>query len=89
MSVLLITYELNKSGKVYSDLLKIIKSYPYAQLSESSYAILTDKTPATIYAELKPSLDKNDYIYIITLNRPYSGSGLTIVNEWLESSLTY
>jgi hypothetical protein len=87
MPILLITYSLNKSKQDCSELLKNIRSYPHAQLSESSYAIVTNKTPAAIYAELKPLLDKNDYIYIITLNRPYSGCGLNNVNHWLESNL--
>ena len=48
MAVLLVTYDLNKPGKDYNDLLKTIKSYAWARLSESSYAIKTDQSPQQV-----------------------------------------
>ncbi len=60
MAVLLVTYDLKKPGQDYSDFYKVIKSYGWAKLSESSYAISTDKSPTTIYNELAPHIDKND-----------------------------
>lgn len=89
MPVLLVTYDLNKPGQDYSDLLKTIKGYAYAKLSESSYAILTDKSPQTIYDQLKPTIDKNDNLYVINLKRPYSGQGPQEVNNWLEKRLPF
>ena len=89
MAVLLVTYDLNKPGQDYSDLLKAIKSYTWARLSESSYAIVTDKTPTTISGELKPFLDASDYIYIVNLKRPFWEFGLKEINEWLEKHLPY
>lgn len=87
MAVLLVTYDLKKPGQDYSDLLKKIKSHSWARLSESSYAIKTEKSPEDIYNELKPYLDANDHIYIISLKKPYSGFGPKDVNEWLASNL--
>lgn len=89
MAVLLVTYDLNKPGKDYSDLLKTIKSYSWARLSESSYAISTDSTPQTIYGQLEPYLDSNDTLYVITLKKPYAGVGPKDVNNWLASNLSY
>lgn len=48
MSALLITYDLKKPGQDYSDFYKIIKSYSWARLSESSYAIATTEIPKSI-----------------------------------------
>ncbi len=87
MSALLITYDLNKPGQDYGDFLKSIKSYPWARLSESSYAIKTNAHPSTIYNELLPHMDKNDQLYIIPLSKPYSGYGPQKVNEWLDENL--
>jgi hypothetical protein len=92
MSVLLVTYDLNKEGKSkvdYDKFYKIRNSYPYAKLSESSYALLTEETPAALYDKLKGVIDANDYIYIINLKRPYAGYGLKSVNDWLEKHLPY
>ncbi|BCK62648.1 hypothetical protein KAM338_42920 [Aeromonas caviae] len=89
MAVLLVTYDLNKPGKDYNDLLKTIKSYAWARLSESSYAIKTDQSPQQVFDKLKPFLDQNDNLYVINLKKPYAGFGPKDVNEWLDNSLPY
>lgn len=89
MDVLLVTYDLNKPGQDYADLLKKIKSYPWAKLSESSYAIYTDYTPQQIFDGLRPYLDPSDTLYVINMKKPYAGFGPKVVNEWLDSNLSY
>jgi hypothetical protein len=89
MAILLVTYDLNKPGQDYSDFLTKVKSYPWARLSESSYAIKTDSSPQAVFDQLKPYLDTNDNLYIITLKQPFTGFGPKNVNEWLEDNLTY
>jgi hypothetical protein len=90
MSALLVTYDLKGSGGDYSGLLGKIKSYPsWARLSESSYAIATDTSPQAVFSALKPFLDANDNIYVITLKQPYSGYGPKEVNDWLDKHLAY
>ena len=87
MAVLLVTYDLNKPGQDYSDFIDTFKKYPWARLSESSYAIETSKTPQIIYDELAPNMDKNDQVYIITLSKPFWGLGPEDVNKWLSANL--
>lgn len=87
MAALLITYDLNKPGKDYGDVLKTIKEYPWARLSESCYAIKTEQTPQQVFDRLKPFLDQNDNLYVINLKRPYAGFGPKDVNDWLDSNL--
>jgi hypothetical protein len=89
MSILLVTYDLNKAGQDYEGFYKIIKSYAYAKLSESSYAVQTDESSAKLYEKLFSHIDKNDRLYIITLKKPYSCFGLPDVNNWLDKNLTY
>jgi hypothetical protein len=89
MAVLLVTYDLNRPGQDYPELLKAIKGYAYAKLSESSYAILTDKTPQAVYSQLLPFIDKNDNLYVINLKQPYGGQGLKEVNDWLSKYLPW
>ena len=88
MAVLLVTYDLNKPGKDYNDLLKAIKNYTWARLSESSYAIRTDHSSQQVFDKFKPYLDQNDNLYVISLKKPYAGFGPQEVNTWLENSLT-
>jgi hypothetical protein len=88
MSILLITYDLHKPGQDYTDLLAKIKSGGnWARLSESSYAVRTAYSPEQVYNQLKPYLDANDNLYVITLTRPYYGQGPTDVNSWLAQNL--
>lgn len=90
MSVLLVTYDLNQETKRPNITKKLKESYPsWAKLSESSYAISTNASPEAVVNTLRPMLDDNDTIYVITLNRPYTGWGPTKVNDWLASELTY
>lgn len=89
MSVLLVTYDLKKPGRDYTDLLTTIKSYSWAMLSESSYAIRTDRTPEQVYNLLANHLDENDHIYVVNLKAPFWGYGPEVVNEWLAENLSY
>jgi CRISPR/Cas system-associated endoribonuclease Cas2 len=91
MSVLIITYDLNReqTGGDREGLLQYIKTHSWARLSESSYAVATDKAPATVVEEARRYLDKNDNIYVINLKKPYSGWGPKDVNDWLEGGLRY
>jgi hypothetical protein len=90
MAVLLVTYDLNKEGKSkvdYNKFYALRDKYDHVKLSESSYAFNTTETPNALYNKLKPLLDENDYIYIITLSRPKMGYHLKSVIAWLEKNL--
>ena len=88
MSVLLITYDLNKETKRPPIVLEIKElGSSWVKLSESSYAISTSKTPDTVYKKLKSMIDKDDVIYIIPLKKPWNGYGFEKVNQWLSKNL--
>lgn len=90
MSVFIVTYDLNRET-VRPPLLKKLKdTYPnWAKLSESSYAVSTSSTAQQIHDTVRPLLDSNDNIYVISLRKPYAGFGPPEVNRWLEANLTY
>lgn len=87
MAVLLVTYDLNSPGQKRERLLETIKQYPWAMLSESSYAIKTTNSPRSIYDSFAALLDSNDNLYVLTLTAPYWGRGPKDVNDWLASNL--
>lgn len=88
MSVYLVTYDLKKPGQDYSDVLKTIKSYSWARLSESSYAIKTTETADSIEQKIRQNTDSNDNVYVIALHLPWAGYGPQDVNKWLNDNLT-
>lgn len=89
-TVKIVTYDLNREVTRPPLLKKIKDSYPnWAKLSESSYAVSTNETPTQIFEKLKPLVDGNDNLYVITLTQPWNGYGPKEVNEWLESELTW
>jgi hypothetical protein len=87
MAVLLVAYDLKRPGQNYPGLLDTIKSFPWARLSESSYAIETQLSPTQVRDRVRAFLDQNDHIYVITLTRPWNSWGLNDVNEWLRQRM--
>jgi hypothetical protein len=87
MPLLLVTFEPDKTGQKHPKLLDEIKSYSYTRLSESSYAIITDKSPDVVCEELKKHLTIKDNIYVINLKRPYAAYGPELVTDWLYKEL--
>jgi len=86
MAIKLVTYDLNEEKKKrgdYEGLLKAIKSYPWARLSESSYAIQTDRLPQALFKEFQPHVDDNDFLLVLTLNQPWWGTQKQDVMDWL------
>ena len=86
MSVLLLTYDLNRETK-RPPIVEEVKKTAFAKLSESSYAIDTNETVAQVYRRFSRHIDDNDALYVITLNRPWTGHGPADVNRWLSNRL--
>jgi hypothetical protein len=84
MPVLMISYDLSPEGKSAYRLVKAIKTYPWAKLTTTSYAIYTDLPVQTIFNQLRPLIDGSCNLYIMTMRKPYAGYGPEEVNEWLE-----
>lgn len=88
MSALLVTYDLNNPGQNYENLLKIIKSYDWIKLSESSYAIASEEEPQDVYKKIQSYIDKTDRIVIVALNLPWWGYVVdNSVRVWLNTHL--
>ena len=83
----IITYDLSKPGRNYGDLYKRIKSYStWAKITESSWAVSTDRTAEQIRDNLKEALDSNDKLLMGLLGRS-AWSGLTKeLTDWLKEN---
>ena len=83
MSVILITYDIKKQEKNNPALYNLIKHYFHIKLSESTYAIYTDEPTSFIYSKFKDFVGKDDRLYIIKLQKPWSGYGPRENRDWL------
>jgi CRISPR/Cas system-associated endoribonuclease Cas2 len=88
MSVLLVTYDLNKETK-RPNIVAEVKKTDWARLSESSYAIDTTESPQQVVARFGYLIDGNDDFLVITLKRPHHGQASKEVIDWLERRLTH
>lgn len=88
MSVLLVTYDLNAPGQKHAKVLEKIKTFNWARLSESSYAIVSNSTPQSVYEIFEPLIDKNDTLLVIPMHKPYYGFHKKDVIDWLSNNLT-
>jgi hypothetical protein len=90
MAVRIVTYDLNEEKKKrgdYAGLLKLIKVHPYVRLSESSYAIETDRLPEDLYLQFQSYLDQNDYLVVLTAESPWWAKQRQDVLDWLHQRL--
>lgn len=89
MAVYLVTYDLNKEVRrpPIVQAVKKVSGDNWAKLSESSYAIYSNASPEQIYKALRPLLDSNDSLFVVTLDTPWFGQGNKEVINWLSSAL--
>jgi CRISPR-associated endonuclease Cas2 len=90
MSVLLVMYDLNNEGKStrdYREFYKIIKSYDWARLSDSAYALNTEEGPHQVWSRLRPHTDADDDVLVVTLALPFAGVHRTGTIRWIQRSL--
>ena len=65
MARYIVTYDLVSPGQNYEELHKRIKSYgTWAQLAESSWAIMSNQTAVEVRDHLKAALDSNDRLLV-------------------------
>jgi len=83
MPVLLVTYDLYQPGQNYPRLIRAIKKYPWARLSETSFAVHTSDGPQEVLEFLRPYISESTNLYVLTLSKPYAGFGPESVNDWL------
>ena len=90
MAVLLVMYDLNREGKSsrdYKAFYKVIKSYDWVRLSDSTYAIKTEARPDQVWSRLKPNTDPDDDVLVVTLSFPLAGVHRTDTIRWIQSNV--
>lgn len=85
----IISYDLNKAGQNYENVLKEIKSHgPWARLGGSAYIIITSKSAAAIRDGIMAVMDSNDQLFVGVIKAPAAWFGLSEeVSDWLKKNL--
>lgn len=88
MAVLLVTYDLSRSGRDRSEALDVIERYSSRQLSDTTHAIETDDSPAKVCDDLVARIGSSDQVYVMAVTGRYEGFykgyGPENVDRWLE-----
>ncbi|MFA9381487.1 MAG: hypothetical protein ACERKO_10560 [Acetanaerobacterium sp.] len=85
MANILISYDLNSPGKNYDGLIEKIKTYSWAKICKSTWAIHSNLTVAQIRDSLQPYLDKNDVLFVSPCDNWASYNLPDAVVKWLQS----
>jgi len=85
----IISYDLNKAGQNYEDVLKKIKGHgTWARLGGSAYIIISTKSAVDIRDSIRTAMDSNDQLFVGAINAPAAWIGLSEeVSDWLKNNL--
>ena len=88
MARYIITYDLSAPGRNYDALYEGIKAYgTWGRITESSWAIVTSDTAATVRDNLSQVVDSNDKLFVGTLSAPWASWGLgKDIGDWLREN---
>lgn len=67
MSKYIVTYDLRKPGQNYDELIKAIKTYKWAKVTESAWFVATTSTSAEVRDKLKAHIDAGDRLMVAAL----------------------
>lgn len=88
MNCYIVSYDLCAPRRDYNALYTAIKSYRYwAKITESTWAILSDKTVVEIRDFLKGYIDDNDRLIVVRSGKIAAWSNALASNEWLRNNL--
>ena len=85
MGVYLVTFE--SPTEDYSRYHNLVEKFDAMRLSDTAWALQSDKGADELYRDLEPLLEKDDHAYVITLAKPWIGYGYEAMNDWLKRHL--
>ena len=75
MEALLITIKLRDPQIDYADLVEIIKDFECLPINNWTYVLETKLSPQHIYDTLRPHLESQDTLLVLTLKNEWQGRG--------------
>ena len=86
MAVLVIVFDYGPAGTAHYSMIRAIKKYPWAKLTNTSYAIYTDHAPQVVFTQLQGLMEGASNLYVFTYRKPFAGYGPQSVNDWLQQN---
>jgi len=87
MGKYLVTYDLNKTGQNYDGLNAAIKTYPWAKIATTTYAIKSTQSATEIRNALQKHIDANDRIFVANIANDWGAYNLPKeVTDWLNAA---
>ena len=86
MFVLIVLFDSSPTGASHYPMIRAIKKYPWAKLTDTSYAISTDLTPQAVFTQLRSLMESACNLYAMTSRKPFAGYGPQSVNDWLQQN---
>ncbi len=88
MPLFIVSYELKQPRKHYVDLILALKSYErWAQILDSTWAVVSNQSAAEIRDELWDMLDPDDGIFVLESGREAAWQDVRCENKWLRDHL--
>lgn len=85
MAVFLVSYDLNKQGQNYTNLINAIKTYDaYIKCLYSQWLISTNDNIDSVYVYLSNKIDNNDLLLITPIVQPFYATLQSDVISWLK-----
>ena len=84
MAVLIVLFDFSPTGASHYAMIRAIKKYPWAKLTDTSYAISTDLPPQAVFNQLRGLMESTSNLYVMSSRKPFAGYGPESVNEWLQ-----
>lgn len=84
----IVTYELKQPRREYVDFINAIKSYEdWAQILDSTWAIVTDASAVEVRDHLWDLVDPDDGLFVIESGRDAAWQDVRCENQWLTDHL--
>lgn len=84
----IISYDLCQPHRDYTGLYAALKSFPlWGRLTESTWAIITDKSHIEIRDILIKYIDNNDRLIVILSGKSAAWTKVLAPNEWVKNNL--
>jgi hypothetical protein len=81
MALYWVSYDLDKPGQDYSDLINRLKQYTAQEVTRSDWLVASDWTPAQVRDDLLAYLDNNDRIIVAELKYNAAWKNLLIPSD--------
>ncbi len=88
MAVYSVSYDQNKTGQKYDDLIKEIKSFDgWCHAMDSYWFVCSNLSAEKVYEQLRKHTDDNDYLFVMETSKNRQGWLKKVVWDWIDQHM--